>query len=317
MDELTNKKVLVTGAAGFIGGALCRRLSLNTSISIIGVDNLRSGNWSRTPSNVEKIERDISDISLEEWLQLLDGVDYVFHLAAEKYNSSKSTPEKLLNANVAATERLFRASAMQKVRRTVFTSSLYAYGSLGPNTMHEDDRPEPITLYGASKLMGEGMLRSLDRELGLSWNVARLFFIFGPQQFAEGGYKSVIVVNFERMLRGEAPVVNGSGEQSLDYVYVEDCVDALLTLATSENDRQVVNVSSANAITVNELTKLMCAVANSSAVPAKAPADWTEGSRRCGDNQRIGSVFGWRPATPVENGLRSTFNWMQSEVAAQ
>lgn len=315
MNELNSKRVLITGAAGFIGGALCRRLATDPTISILGFDNMRSGDWSRTPLSVEKIERDISDISIEEWLEYLNGVDCVFHLAAEKYNSSKSTPERLLDVNVTATDRLFRACALKKIRRTVFTSSLYAYGSLGPLTMNEEDRCEPITLYGASKLMGEGMLRSLDREFGLSWNVARLFFIFGPQQFAEGGYKSVIIVNFERMLRGEPPVINGTGEQSLDYVYVEDCIDALLRLATHTADRQVVNVSSNRSLSVNELTAAMKETAQSLQPAVKAPSDWTDGTRRCGDNHKIDSFFSWRPTTTVEEGLANTFHWMRNEMA--
>lgn len=301
---------LVTGAAGFIGGALCRRLH-GYGEKIVGVDNLRSGDWSRVPASVVRIERDISDISLEEWTTLLQGIDTVFHLAAEKYNSSKSTPSRLIAANVTATERLFRACAMVGVRRTVFTSSLYAYGSLGPEIMSETDRAEPITLYGASKLMGEGMLRSIDREIGLSWNVARLFFIYGPRQFADGGYKSVVLVNFERLLRGEAPVVNGSGGQRLDYVFVDDCVDALVSLANNPIDRKIVNVSSGRGVSVNELTARMSSIHGFSGSPRYAEADWTDGTSRVGDPSLIEQLFDWRPKTSIEEGLQRVHEWMR------
>jgi len=178
-----SENIRITGAAGFIGGHLAARLaSSQPDARITGIDNLRSGNWSRTPSIVKQIEVDIAEVSTEQWIELLEGIDVLFHLAAEKYNSSRSTPDRLLNTNVIATERLFRAAAIAKVSRTVFTSSLYAYGSLGPKIMSENDVPQPITLYGASKIMGEHVLRSTDRELGISWNVARLFFIYGPNQ---------------------------------------------------------------------------------------------------------------------------------------
>lgn len=312
-ENLFGKTVLVTGAAGFIGGALCRRL-VQDGCSLTGVDNLRSGDWTRVPATVNLVERDISDINVEEWVSMLEDVDTVFHLAAEKYNSSKSTPSRLIAANVTATERLFRACAMAGVRRTVFTSSLYAYGSLGPDVMSETDRADPTTLYGASKLMGEGILRSTDREVGLSWNIARLFFIYGPRQFADGGYKSVILVNFERLLRGEAPVVNGSGGQTLDYVYVEDCVDALVSLATSSIDRQIVNVASGHGVSVRELTAQMCSLHGFDGSPDHAQADWTEGTMRVGDPTAIAQTFDWTSKTSIEGGLRKVYEWMRGSL---
>lgn len=317
--DVGGKKVLVTGAAGFIGGALCRRLLKDpgSGTSVIGIDNMRSGDWSRTPEAIVRVERDIAAIDCDEWVDLLDGVEIVFHLAAEKYNSSRSTPSKLLDVNVQATERLFRSCAAAGVGRTVFTSSLYAYGSLGPDPMKESDRAEPITLYGASKLMGEGILRAIDRDLSLSWNVARLFFIYGPHQFAEGGYKSVIRVNFERMRRGEPPVINGSGDQSLDYVHVEDCVDALLDLAWSATDRKIVNVSSGRGVSIRDLTRRMMAIAEFRQPPTFGPADWTKGSRRVGENAVIQKHFGWKPRTSLDDGLQDVSTWMAGTEGPQ
>ena len=154
------EKVIVTGAGGFIGSHLCQRL-LNLGVrSVVGIDNLRCGNWERVPKEVIRVERDIADNSFEEWLEIFNGSDALFHLAAEKYNSSKSTPEKLIDSNVTATERMFRAAGKADIKRAVFTSSLYAYGSMGPEIMSEANTPTPTTLYGASKLMGEGILRS-------------------------------------------------------------------------------------------------------------------------------------------------------------
>ena len=119
-------KILVTGAAGFIGSHLCRYLAQISDAQIIGIDNLRSGDWSRTPDIVERVEADIGIVTPTEWADMCDGVDLVFHLAAEKYNSSRSTPDKLMLTNVIATEHLARAAALAGVRRFVFTSSLTA-----------------------------------------------------------------------------------------------------------------------------------------------------------------------------------------------
>jgi len=307
------EKVVVTGAAGFIGGHLCHELVSRGVGEIVGIDSLRSGDWSRTPANVVKIEKDISLFSEKEWDKQLEGADVLFHLAAEKYNSSKTTPDKVMAVNVIATEHLFRAAARANVTRTVFTSSLYAYGSMGPESMLESDVAAPTTLYGASKLMGEGILRSIDREIGLSWNVARLFFIFGPHQHAEGGYKSVIMNNFERIITGESPTIFGDGNQSLDYVYISDCVSALMKMADSSQDKEIVNVSTGMAISVNDLTAFMLEISNSTLQAQYQSADWTHGSIRCGSPVEIEKKFNWHPKKNLGKGLEDVYRWLKEK----
>jgi UDP-glucose 4-epimerase len=307
------EKVVVTGAAGFIGGHLCHELVSRGVKEIVGIDSLRSGDWSRTPYSVVKIEKDIARISEDEWNERLRGVNVLFHLAAEKYNSSKTTPEKVLNVNVLATERLFRAAAKANVTRTVFTSSLYAYGSMGPESMQETDVTAPTTLYGSSKLMGEGILRSIDQEIGMSWNIARLFFIYGPHQHAEGGYKSVIMKNFQNIITGASPTIYGDGKQSLDYVHISDCVSALIELAKSTQDKEIVNVSTGVAVSVNDLTKLMLQISQSSLKSEYKSADWTHGSTRCGNPNQIQNKFNWNPKNDLNEGLDDVYRWLKEK----
>lgn len=261
-----------------------------------------------------RVESDLCDLDVDAYRDLCSGANVVFHLAAEKYNSSRSTPQKVIDANITATHRLYEGACLAGVPKIVFTSSLYAYGGLGPSSMSETDVPTPTTMYGMSKVAGEDMLRVAHRDHGVEWAVARLFFVYGPRQYAEGGYKSVIITNFERMLRGEPPVVFGDGEQSLDYVYVDDVVRGLRALATP-GTTGVVNLGSGEAVSINDLTALMQRVAGSDAAPVTGPADWTAGTRRCGDVAHAASVLGWRADTDLESGLRNVWNWM-SEVAA-
>lgn len=304
-------RVVITGAAGFIGGHLASHFVQRGCREVVGIDSLRSGDWSRVDTGVHRIQRDLIDIPLHDWLDLLDDKTVLFHLAAEKYNSSKSSPSRLITTNVTATEQLFRAASVAHVRRVVFTSSLYVYGTSGPGPMCEVDLPVPTTLYGSSKLMGENMLRSTHHESGLSWNVARLFFVYGPLQFADGGYKSVIVSNFERIINNQTPVIVGDGQQSLDYVYVDDCVSALIALATNALDMQIVNVGSGSAITINELTRLMKKIAGFSGRSTMFPADWTQGSARWSQINQIRERFDWEPKTRLEDGLQSVFDTLR------
>lgn len=300
---------LVTGGAGFIGHHLIARL-LGEGHRVIALDNERSGSWDRVDPRAERDARGIEELDVEGWIARLRNVDVLYHLAAEKYNSSNSTPERVLEVNVLATERLVRAAA-GIVRKVIFTSSLYAYGSMGPDSMSETDLAAPTTHYGASKLMGEHLLRAVGRDTPFAWSVARLFFIYGPRQWAEGGYKSVIMSNFERIAAGLAPTVRGDGEQVLDYVYIEDCIDALRTLERSEHDGSTVNVATGAGVSINELTRMMSEISGYSGAPEFVEADWTAGSRRVGDSSRI-MTAGWEPKVSIQDGLALVWRWMNA-----
>lgn len=315
-SDLTGSHVLVTGAAGFIGSALVTRLVEAHGCSVVGVDNERSGDWTRLEVACERDQRAIESLSVDDWAELTEGADFVFHLAAEKYNSSKSTPERVLETNVDAFLRLIQGVGRVARAKIVFTSSLYAYGSLGPEPMGESDVLAPTTTYGASKAMGEYLLRVAERDSGLRWTVARLFFIYGPRQYAKGGYKSVILSNFERIMSGEPPTIYGDGRQALDYVYISDCINALIGLAASESDSLVANVATGSAVTVQQLTEMMLETSGSELSPVYTESDWTAGSVRAGRRDAIEHSIGWRPTVDLDHGLEQVWTWMQERVSA-
>lgn len=298
-------KAVVTGGAGFIGAHLCDALVAD-GVAVSTIDNGRSGDWSRLESDPERVDADIAELGPSEWDELLRGADVVFHLAAEKYNSSRTTPQRVIDTNISATSELSHAAARQGAK-VVFTSSLYAYGSLGPAAMRETDVPLPRTMYGMSKLAGEGILRSVERDAGLRWAVARLFFVYGPRQFAEGGYRSVILTHMDRIARGENPRVNGDGEQGLDYVYVDDVVRALRQLAEPTGDGLIVNVGSGVATSVNDLTEAIIEVTGSGLTSVPAPEDWTAGTSRFSDCSLIEQKLGWRASMSLHDGLNLTW----------
>jgi UDP-glucose 4-epimerase len=306
--------IAITGAAGFIGHHLVKKIA-ETDCEIRAIDNLQSGNWKSLPDGVQAINQDITTMDEKQRELFLRDVKVFYHLAAEKYNSSSMTPERVVDANIVATEKLFRTAVRVGVPRIVFTSSLYAYGNTGPSCMHEGDVPLPNTHYGVSKLAGEHFLRTLCSGSATSWNVARLLFIYGPGQFSGGGYKSVIVKNFERILEGKNPIINGDGLQSLDYVFVEDCINALLLIGNSELSLQTVNVASGEATSIQSLVKQMCSVSNTTFIPEYAANDATHGTFRVGKNTQINDLFGWTPKTSMEDGLRKTWEWMNLEGA--
>ena len=305
-------RALVTGGAGFIGRYLVDKL-IEDGAEVIVLDSGYTGQFTELNKNVKLIKVDLDTCRIDDFMEFLVGIDQVFHLAAQKHNNVNVPPEKMISTNILSTYNLVLASAKSNVKRFVFTSSLYAYGSLGPEIMTEDSIPEPSTLYGASKLMGENILRFAERQYGLSWNAARLFFIYGPGQFAGSGYKSVIVKNFERIRDGLPAVITGDGKQTLDYLYVQDAVDALKLLANCKIQNEIFNVSSSTSISINDLLLEMEKSSGREVLRFYEPGDWTSGSQRIGDNSLIKSKLGWNPNVSLHDGLFQTWNFINNQ----
>lgn len=304
---------LVTGGAGFIGRHLVSRLLAEGDVIV--VDSGECGRPEELPTGVTLHETDVSDLGVRDWEILLEDVDWVFHLAAAKHNTPNVSADLFFAANVNSTWNLAEAAARAKIRKFVFTSSLYAYGSMGPKAMMESDLPTPNTIYGTSKLAGEHLLRTAEQRFGLNYVACRLFFAYGPGQYADGGYKSVIVGNFERMTRSEPPAIFGDGSQALDYVFIDDVVEALMRSAWGHTHGAVFNISSGMPVSIRELTQEMCEVAGFDGDPIYMPSDWTHGSMRFGEPTLAESLLGWRASIRLREGLERTWSSLRNQDA--
>ena len=310
---VTKPRVLITGGAGFIGSALSNLLC--KSYDVLSVDNLRAGNWNRVVGPVVKVDLDLAQASLGEISRLLSGVEYVFHLAAVKLHNEVNSNLSIIENNIVATNNLLQACTSEKVKKVVFTSSLYSYGHMYLPILNEDTTLEPKTAYGVSKVAGEGLLK-VEAELGgFEYAIARLFFIYGPNQFASGGYKSVIVRNFERLLNGQPAIVHGKGDQILDYVFIDDCVHYLKELMFSEFSGTV-NISSGIGVSISQLTEEMIQVAGSGRI-AFGDQDWTAGTSRVGDNKLLTNLFPDYIQTSRTDGLATTFKHLRETLGSQ
>jgi len=314
MRTLQGSVAAVTGGCGFIGSHLIQRLRRG-DVRVLAIDSLEYGrrenlDVSDPGIRIEKLRlRKGASVQLRESLK---GVDYVFHLAAEKHNQSISTPGRILDANVMGTLELLAAAADAGVKKVVFTSSLYAYGRMSGPPMSEQEMPAPQTVYGISKLSGEGLCRHFYTHRGISALCLRLFFVYGPRQYAGLGYKSVIVKNFDRMLNGHKPVICGDGNQQLDYIYVDDAVSAIICAMTGDNDFDVLNVGNGVGVSINHLTSIMMEVAGVKTGCEFGPADFTRNSSRVASTNKFDERFGAQKRVPLEDGLRRTFEWITS-----
>lgn len=305
--------VLVTGGAGFIGSHLVRRLLDLGVKKVIVVDSFEYGIKENLPvgDRVVRIKHNIGVDSMVSLERLIMGCTHIFHLAAQKHNQSLATPHSVYQANIIGTADLFEIAGKCGVKKIIFSSSLYSYGRTTLPPMREDDCVTPHTIYGISKVAGEQLLDYYANKYGYDYAVLRLFFVYGPRQFPGMGYKSIIVKNFERLARGERPVIFGDGNQSLDYVYVEDVINALVKVAESHVNREIFNVGSGKATSVSNLTALMKKISGSTAEIDYGPADKTQGTIRVSDIKKIEKVLQWQPIVTIEDGLERTFAWVK------
>jgi len=301
---VSGKRLLVTGASGFIGGRLLLRLTQLGAAHVVALDREppAANPWLATlhAPNTSSLRLALGACDMADLEHALRGVDAIFHLAAVKYRPDGEPVADIVRTNALGTAQLVEACARTGVAKVVFASSLYAYGRMHGAPFDEDDIPTPRTVYGQSKRFGEELV-ALVRATTL-----RYMFVYGPGQAPKHGYPSVIVKSFVRMLAGEPPVVHGDGAQVLDYVFVDDAVDATIRALASVGDGRVYNVGSGAGTSIRGLVAEMRAIAGFPGEAETAPPDATAGTRRVARVDRIRSELGWAPTTSLPAGLAAT-----------
>jgi UDP-glucose 4-epimerase len=316
--SISGASVVVTGGCGFIGSHLVAELVRRGAGRIVIVDSLRYGDRANLGALSERVEIVKHTLGVDSRAELdgaLEGANFLLHLAAEKHNQSKDDPQRVYRSNIEGTHTLYEAAVAAGVRKVVFSSSLYAYGRTSGGPLDEAEIPQPHTVYGITKLAGEHILRFFAKQHGLEHMVLRYLFVYGPKQFAGMGYKSVIMKNFERLLAGQRPTVYGDGKQALDYVFVDDVVDATIRALEHDASGDVVNIGSGDATPVEALIDLMIDVVGRPLEKLYEPPDWTQGSYRVGNPEKAARVLGWRATTPLRDGLERTQRWIAEQTS--
>lgn len=313
---IENSSFVVTGGCGFIGATVVRQLLAQGARRVLILDSLKAGRRERLPDDIRILFREatLGTLSVEDLARHLGGVDGVFHLAAEKHRPSLDSPRDLVLTNVLGTHDVVEASRRAGIRKLVFSSSLYAYGRMSGPPMVETEPCHPHTLYGTTKLAGENLVDAACRAGAFAAVSLRYFFVYGRRQYVGTGYRSVVVANFERLRRNQPPLIHGDGEQSLDYSHVDDVARATLLAMTREVNGKALNVGSGRALSVNELTEAMMQVSGVRLEPLFDEADSTAGSCRVANTGHAESLLGFRSHVPIEEGLRSTWDWMRTQA---
>lgn len=311
-------RILVTGGAGFIGSHLVDYLNETIpNLQVTTLDDLSSGDLSRIKTDTRVIRANLTELTSNQMLDIVSGNQIIFHLAARKHNIAKHSPDQLIEANISATAKLLIAARTARVKKFVFTSSLYVYGSGHRKACSEDSDLVPNSVYGASKLLGEAAIQTFLSNSEVSWNILRLYFAYGPGQFAEGGYKSVIVKTIEKILRNEPPTISGDGQQQLDYVYVDDVVKALSRCALTQLSGKIWNVASGKPTSVRSLISEIQNLMKTSFEPVYTPIDETHNTFRVGDSLRIQTDLNWHPQVDLQEGLHRTIRSIATDLQIQ
>ncbi|AYF97247.1 NAD-dependent epimerase/dehydratase family protein [Protaetiibacter intestinalis] len=307
-------KALVTGAAGFIGSSIARRL-LDDGHEVIGIDGFteyyheplkRRNAAALAGDGFRLIESDLLEVDLVE---LLHDVEVVFHEAGQPgvRGSWGSGFEPYISRNIAATQALLEAArTAPKLRRFVGASSSSVYGEAESYPTRESDRPQPKSPYGVTKLAAEHLTTLYGRNFGVPTTSLRYFTVYGPRQRPD--------MAFTRFLRaaiaGDPIRVFGSGEQIRDFTYIDDIVEANLRAATVEHDAgSVFNVAGGGQVSVNEVLDSIGTLTGRPLEVERVGVATGDVFRTAGATELIEEALAWRATTSVADGLRNQYEW--------
>ena len=313
-------KYLITGVAGFIGSSLARAV-LEQGDEVRGIDNLSTGkreNIAEILSQIDFREADLLDLSAVH--EACREVDYVLHQAA-----IPSVPKSVLDpltsnrANVDATVNLLVAARDAKVKRVVYAASSSAYGDTPTLPKQESMVPNPISPYAVAKLASEYYMRSFYRCYGLETVSLRYFNIFGPRQDPSSPYSGVLAKFITLMLRGEAPTINGDGEQSRDFTYIDNAVTANLLACKARSEKvagQMMNVATGRRVNLNETVRMLKEIIEYNGPVNYGPDRAGDVKHSLADLTRIKESLKYEPQVHFEEGLRRTVAWYRQRVLA-
>ena len=312
--------VLVTGGAGFIGSNLAGEL-LRRGAKVRIADNFLTGfqeNLDEIEGEFDFVEADIADAAAAR--KIVDGIDVVFHEAAlPSVPRSVADPVETHEACVNGTFNLLLAAKDSGVRRFIYAASSSAYGDQPTLPKVETMKPEPLSPYAAAKLVGEHYCRVFTQVYGLETYSLRYFNVFGPRQNPSSQYSGVISRFIDAFMKGGRPTIYGDGQQSRDFTYIANVVDAnIKAMEAKEGSGEVVNVANGEKVSLLELVEVMKRVTRRDEVEIDfQPERMGDVKHSQADNRRAIELLGYEKVVGLEDGLRNTIDWWRSSRFAK
>jgi len=314
-------KYLVTGIAGFIGSSIAHEL-VSRGESVRGLDDFSTGK----PENIQDIKNDLDfrQASLLDEAALASacqGIDYVIHQAAlPSVPKSVAEPQLTHAVNVNGTLNLLIAARDAGVKRVVYAASSSAYGESEVLPKQEAMIPRPISPYAVQKLTGEYYMQTFSAVYGLETVSLRYFNIFGPRQDANSQYSAVLAKFITQMQQGEAPTIFGDGEQSRDFTYVANAVQANLkacAVPAKDVSGKVFNIATGSRFSLKQTFEMLRKIIGFSGAAKFAPPRAGDVKHSLADIALAQKHLGYSAGVSFEEGLRRTVEWYEQQASAK
>lgn len=320
--DIDGASILVTGGAGLIGSAtIDLLLREHAPARVVILDNLVRG----TLANVEHALKDPrlsfvqGDICNADTVRrVTQGMDAVIHLAALRITACAADPRRAMEVMCDGSFNVVDAAREAEVKKIVAASSASIYGLAESFPTREDHHPySNQTWYGASKVMLEGLLRSYHAMHNLPYVAMRYFNVYGPRMDLHGKYTEVLIRWMDRIDAGQPPLILGDGQQTMDFVYIDDVAQSNVLALLAEADDEVFNVASGTETSLNELAAALLEVMGSKLQPEYGPERGVNPvPRRLADTGKADRLLGFKSQVSLEDGLTRLVEWWHQNKSA-
>ncbi len=304
-------KVIITGGAGFIGSHLVQH-ALKLNYEVVVIDSLCSGHLSNVNYNEDITFINASIDEPETFCDAFANADCVFHLAAlVSVPESMEKPQQYFQINTLGTLNILECMRKHQVKTIVFSSTSAIYGDSPELLKTETLLPKPQSPYAISKLDGEYLLASQAKQLGIHAVSLRYFNVFGPRQDPNSAYAAAIPVFIDRALNHQDIIIYGDGEQTRDFIYINDVV--LANFAATSQGSGAINVASGHAITINQLAQTIISLTGSRSKIVHQPERPGDVKHSRAINDKLIKQLGITPKTSLTKGLTSIINYLEDQ----
>jgi UDP-glucose 4-epimerase len=311
--ELENKRILITGGLGFVGSNLTER-AIRAGARVTVLDDMTVGR----PENVDEglsyrlVPGSVTDAALVT--KLVREADYVAHLAARNIIVSTANPLSDYDVNIGGTLNVLMAARECSTRQVVYTSSASVYGNPQHLPISEYERTKTFSPYSVSKLAGENYCRAFYETYGVRVTSVRYSNVYGPKQDPANPYCGVVSKFMESYAAGQRPQIHGDGQQTRDFTFVDDAVDAtILAMLSPKAEGTMFNLGTGIETSINDLARLIGKLMNSDLEPVHVDRrDIDNIRRRVLNIEKIRTRLRWLPQVGLEEGLRRTLRWFES-----